>query len=228
MFQARGYRHSANGLKASIGPLQRVAAAIGFAIAITAGFAGFSVADTAPPDPIQEARALVDRATAILKDPKLTLTEERQQLRDLAAPYFDFEDMARSALGYHWRSLTPRQRSEYVELFTAFIEDAYLDKIQDYSGQTLEFLKKVPLEPGYVEVQSRVAQKGAPPISINFMLKQVGNDWKVYDVAVENISVTANYRNQFNRVITRQGFPDLMVKLKKKQTELASLLGKKS
>jgi phospholipid transport system substrate-binding protein len=180
-----------------------------------------------PPDPIQEAQALVNQAVAILTNPHLTLTEERRQIHAMSAPYFDFDDMARSALGYHWKELTPAQRQEFTKLFAAFIEDAYLTKIQDYSGQQIEFLKEQTLEPGFVEVQAQVTHNGPKPIPFSFILKLVDGNWKIFDGSVANISVIANYRNQFNRVINDQGFDALMERLRAKQEELAEILGEK-
>ncbi len=64
------------------------------------------------------------------------------------------------------------------------------------------------------------------PIHLDYQLKQENQDWKVYDVAVDNISITANYRNQFNRVINDQGFDALLSQVKDKQQELMASLGK--
>jgi phospholipid transport system substrate-binding protein len=197
------------------------------AIGMFAGTVTLSRAAVSP-DPMEEARSLVEKAVAILQNPQLTLTQERRELRALAEPHFDFDGMARSTLGYHWRNLTPDQRQQFVTLFTAFMEDAALSKIQEYSGQRMEFTREIPLEPGYVQVQGRVLQNnGAQPIPIAFMSRQVDGQWKVYDMTVENISVIANYRNQFNRVINDRGFDHLMTVMKQKQLELAELLGTK-
>ena len=208
--------------------LLRGAACALLAIGMIAGQANFSRAALGPQDPMEQARGLVEQAIAILQNPHLTLTEERRELRAMAEPHFDFEGMARSTLGYHWRNLTPDQRRQFVALFTAFMEDAALSKIQEYSGQRMEFTREVPIQPGYVQVQGQVLMtNGAQPIPVAFMSHQVDGHWKVYDMTVENISVIANYRNQFNRVINDQGFANLMKIMQQKQLELAALLGNK-
>jgi ABC-type transporter MlaC component len=43
---------------------------------------------------------------------------------------------------------------------------------------------------------------------------------------VDNISITANYRNQFNRVINNHGFDALVSEMRSKQQELLASLGK--
>jgi phospholipid transport system substrate-binding protein len=206
----------------------RIAIAAILTIAVFAAAVPSVRAAVPPQDPIEQARGLVQQAIAILENPHLTLQEERRQLRALAEPYFDFEGMARSTLGYHWRTLTPGQREQFVALFTAFMEDAALSKIQEYSGQRVEFTRETPIADGYMQVQGHaMLNNGSQPIPIGFMCHQIDGSWKVYDLTVDNISVMANYRNQFNRVINDQGFDHLMAVMKQKQLELAEMLGNK-
>lgn len=175
--------------------------------------------------PMAVAKATVDRALSILADKSIPVVQRRKELREAIENNFDFTEMSRSALGYHWRSLTPAQRQDFTHLFTAFIEDAYLSKIQDYSGQKVEFIGQSQLAPGYVQISTNIVEPGKTPLAVNYLMLQQGGTWKIYDVTVDAISIIANYRNQFNRVINDQGFDKLMADLRSKQQELASLLG---
>jgi phospholipid transport system substrate-binding protein len=76
-----------------------------------------------------------------------------------------------------------------------------------------------------LEIDSKIVQAGKSPIPVNYLLEQKDGGWMIYDVTVDAISIIANYRNQFNRVINDQGFPKLMSDLRAKQQQLASLLG---
>lgn len=168
---------------------------------------------------------VVNQALEILANSTTPLAERRRQLRGLVEQNFDFAAMSRSALGYNWRSLSPDQRAQFTKLFTAFIEVAYLDKIQDYQGQQVRFTGQHSLGEGYEQVETQIVQPGKSPISVSYLLEQTGGGWKVYDVTVEAISIIANYRNQFNRIIQQKGFDQLMAELQAKQQQLASLLG---
>lgn len=151
--------------------------------------------------------------------------QRRRALHDLAGSHFDFADMARSALGYHWHNLSEDQRVEFTGLFAAFLEDAYLDRIQDYSDLQVKVTGEQADGAGYARVGTRMVRPEQEPIAVTFSLKLEDRDWKVYDLAFDSISVVANYRNQLSRVINNQGFPALMSKLRQKQAELAALLG---
>jgi phospholipid transport system substrate-binding protein len=187
---------------------------------------GFTVATAhADNDPKTITQTMVNRALQIMGNKSTPIAQRRHQLVEVVENDFDFTEMSRSALGYHWRSLLPEQRTQFTQLFTAFIEDAYLSKIQDYAGQKVEFLGQTSLGQGYTQINTSIVQAGKSTILVNYLLLQKAGTWKIYDVTVDAISIVANYRNQFNRVINDKGFDVLMADLKAKQQELSSLLG---
>jgi phospholipid transport system substrate-binding protein len=51
-------------------------------------------------------------------------------------------------------------------------------------------------------------------------MHKAGAQWRIYDVSIDEISVIANYRNQFNRVINNQGYLQLVADLRVKQQQL--------
>jgi phospholipid transport system substrate-binding protein len=105
------------------------------------------------------------------------------------------------------------------------MEDAYLTKIDSYSGQQIEFKGETRPEPDSAKVSSAVVQSnGDEPIAVDYQLKNENGTWKVNDVTVDNISITESYRNQFNRVINEKGFDALMNEMKTKQQELSNSL----
>ena len=171
---------------------------------------------------------LVDRAMVILRDPQLSLTDKRRELRHVAEARFDFPDMARAAMSPRWDQLSPAQREAYVNGFTAFIEDAYLNKIQDYSGQDIQFVKETSDGPAGAVVYTTVVKRGDEPIALDFHLRQQNGRWEIYDLVIDDISIIGSYRAQFARVLQNQGFDTLMTVLKQKQQELDGLLGQQS
>jgi phospholipid transport system substrate-binding protein len=179
-------------------------------------------ASTTPLDTVNQ---VINKSLPVLRDKKTPVSQRRRQLRDLLEQHFDFADMARIALGYHWRELSPTQRAQFTQLFTAFIENAYLSKIQDYSGQDVAVLGQNSEGEGFARVSSQIIQPGKQPIKVDYLLRSISGDWKIYDVTVDAISIVANYRNQFNRVINDQGFAKLMADMKAKQQQLQASMG---
>jgi phospholipid transport system substrate-binding protein len=199
-----------------------------FAVAILALIVGQEVwpgpawASLTPLDAVNQ---VINKALPVLRDKHTPLPQRRRELRDLLEQHFDFADMSRIALGYHWRELSPAQRAQFTQLFTAFIENAYLSKIQDYSGQDVAVLGQNSEGEGFARVRTQIIQPGKQPIKVDYLLRNINGDWKIYDVTVDAISIVANYRNQFNRVINDQGFDKLMADMKAKQQQLQASMG---
>lgn len=171
-------------------------------------------------------QSLVNQALQILADKGTPQATRARELRDLIAPNFDFNEMSRSAVGYHWKALTPMQRADFVQTFTGFIEAAYGSKIGDYHGQKVNFIKQSSLGEGYAQVFSQIERPGGKaPVPVNYLLEQKDGQWKIYDVTVDDISIIANYRTQFNRVLNENGFDKLLADLKVKQQQLSQTSG---
>lgn len=176
-------------------------------------------------DPMAVVQQTVNDALGVLRNKQVPAEQRRDQLRQIISRSFDFTEMSRSALGYHWKQITPDQKQEFTAVFTTFIEDSYLAKINDYSGQQVQFVRQTKDGAQYAQVATNIVQPGKDPIAVNYRLLSENGQWKVYDVTVEAISIIANYRNQFNRVMNNQGYAKLIADLKSKQASLAASLG---
>ncbi len=176
-------------------------------------------------DPMSVVQSTVNDALAVLRNRQVPAAQRREQLKQIIAKSFDFTEMSRSALGYHWRQISPEQQQEFSQVFTTFIEDSYLAKINDYSDQQVQFVTSRNDGPQYAQVATNIIGSGKDPVAVNYRLLEKDGQWKIYDVTVDAISIIANYRNQFNRVMNNQGYPKLISDLKSKQQALAASLG---
>jgi phospholipid transport system substrate-binding protein len=176
-------------------------------------------------DPMSVVKTTVDQALSVLRDTQTPLAQRQDKLRQIVAATFDFTEMSKSALGYHWKQITPDQQKEFTDAFVAFIEDSYLSKINDYRGQQVAFLSSRNDGPQYAQVNTDIIQPdGKDSVHVNYLLLQEDGTWKIYDVTVDAISIIANYRNQFNRVMNNKGYDVLIKDLKSKQAALAASL----
>jgi phospholipid transport system substrate-binding protein len=175
-------------------------------------------------DPMSVVKTTVNQALDVLRDKNTPLAQRQDKLRQIVAATFDFTEMAKSALGYHWKDITPAQQQEFTTAFVAFIEDSYLSKINDYSGQQVNFLRASNEGAQYAQVNTDIVQPKGDAIHVNYRLLQENGTWKIYDVTVDAISIIANYRNQFNRVMNNKGYDTLIADLKSKQAALAASL----
>ena len=172
--------------------------------------------------PTDQLRGHVDTVLRILADQELRkdgrIQERRAAIRKVANDMFDFTELTRRSLGRHWQARTPADRSEFVELFTELLEHSYISKIEMYSGEKVAFVGET-LDSGLATVRTKIATRQGTEIPIDYRMYQRGDRWLTYDVAVEGISLDANYRTQFNAIIQRSSYHELVKALRAKRDE---------
>jgi phospholipid transport system substrate-binding protein len=169
--------------------------------------------------PLDTVKANANSVLDVLKDPKLKGESgkkiKEQRIEAAAEKLFDFVELSKRTLGLNWNKFTPEQRKEFVELYKKLLKDAYVDKITAYTNEQVNFTKEVPIADNMVEVQSVVVTKGAE-VNIFYRVMKKGNDWKVYDVVIEGVSLINNYRTQFREILGNNPPETLLDTLRKK------------
>jgi phospholipid transport system substrate-binding protein len=132
--------------------------------------------------------------------------------------------MAKRSLGPHWARRSPQEQQEFVRVFTGLLESAYIDQIESANGDKVVYGRE-QMDGDNAVVFTKVQTNKGEEVAINYKLHQVGGDWKVYDVVVEDISLVNNYRSQFNRVLANASFDELMRRLQNKGPEGKSRRG---
>ena len=170
--------------------------------------------------PTEQVRATVDRVLAIVKNSDLKAAGERGDLQTRLAeaiyPRFDFTEMAKRSLGSQWAPRTVEEQRDFVKIFAGVLGNSYARQIESYAGQTILYTREVE-DGGYAQVDTKIVTDKREELSVNYKLHSIGGDWKVYDLVIENISIVNNYRAQFDRVIARSSFGELVRVMKEKQ-----------
>ena len=191
-------------------------------IAIAAVLALVVARDAVAGVPTDQLRGSIDLVLKIVTDPELKkearTAERRRRIRAVVNQIFDFTEISQRGLGRHWQARTPAEREQFVALFGDLLENAYITKIESYSGEKIQYPGDV-IDGDLAVVKTRIVTKQETEIPIDYRMFLNGGRWAVYDVSIEGISLIGNYRTQFNAVIQRSGYPDLVVKLKAKQDE---------
>jgi phospholipid transport system substrate-binding protein len=168
----------------------------------------------------EQVKQTVDGIVGIVADPALKgeakQQERRRRLKEIVYARFDFNEMAKRSLGSHWQKRSPEEQKEFVQLFTEVLESAYLDKLESYKGEKVRYLNERQ-EAEFAEVSTKVIDRKGEELSLNYRLHSVNGDWKVTDVVVENISLVNNYRAQFNRVLAKSSYGELVQAMKQKK-----------
>jgi phospholipid transport system substrate-binding protein len=184
--------------------------------------------DAAAGPPTEQLRTQVDRVLKLLDDAALKAPDRakdrRVAVRKVAEDIFDFGETAKRSLGRHWAARTQEERDEFVKLFGDLLERSYISKIELYGGEKIQYTGD-KIEGDTALVQSKLLTKAGGEVPIEYRMLKKGERWLVYDVVIEGVSLVANYRTQFNKIIQTSSFQDLVKKMKTRQEELGSSAG---
>jgi len=170
--------------------------------------------------PTDQLKQSVEKVQTILSDKSLKgeakLQERREKLREVMNARFDFEEMAKRSLGPEWQKHSPEEQKEFVEAFKGLLEAAYFDKLESYNGEKVRFGNERQ-DQDVTQVDTKITDSKGQDYSVNYRLRDVNGDWKVFDVVVENISLVNNYRSQFTRVLAKSSYQDLVQAMNQKK-----------
>jgi phospholipid transport system substrate-binding protein len=186
---------------------------VAFVIVVLAAIAVALPRSVAAGAPTDQLRGQVDRVLDVLKDSGLEGSARRAAVRQVADGIFDFEETARRALGPHWQPRTPAERQEFVRLFADLLEDAYLSKIDRYQGEKVSWLGDT-VDGNQATVRTRIVTPQGSEIPVDYRMHRGGDRWLIHDVLIEGVSLVANYRTQFNRIIRSSSYGDLVARMK--------------
>ncbi|OQW31535.1 MAG: organic solvent tolerance ABC transporter substrate-binding protein [Nitrospira sp. SG-bin1] len=172
--------------------------------------------------PTDSMKATIDEVLRIVREKELKQPERAEERRHLlervVAARFDYTEMSRRALGAPWNQLTDQQKDEFVDLFRRLLTNSYADKIETYSGEGVQYLNE-RTEKEYAEVRTKVLS-GKTEIPLDYRLINKTDEWRVYDVVVDGVSLVNNYRGQFTKILRASSYSDLVDQLRKKSDKL--------
>jgi len=171
-------------------------------------------------EPTDQMKQTTDKILSILSDPTLKdsqKTEERERLiRKTLDERFDWEEMARRSLAKYWAQRTEEEKKEFVHLYTELLERTYMDKVVGgYSGEKVIY-EGENIENDHGTLKVKIVTKKNTNVPVEYRLRKGGDQWIVYDVSIEGVSLVNNYRAQFDSIMIKVSYANLVKMLKDK------------
>ncbi|HHB77216.1 MAG TPA: ABC transporter substrate-binding protein [Desulfobulbus sp.] len=173
------------------------------------------------PDPTEQMKPFVQKVMKILKnadfkaDPKCIIC---QRLIDVSRERFDFNEMSKRVLGRTWRKLNKEERADFVDLFTRLLQYAYIGKLEKYTDQKVIF-KGERIRGKRAEVQTEL-NDGQQSVAVSYIMLLEGDQWMIYDVIIEGVSLVRNYMEQFKEILRKEKYNGLVKQIEKKVKQL--------
>ena len=175
------------------------------------------------PSPTDIMKRVVDEVfqtlhTYPVAGPPDNLPKRREAIRKIIDSHFDAREMSMRALGRYWKDISDEQRQEFTRLFYWRLYNFYIMRLEAYSDEKVVYDREL-IRGKVAAVSTQVSSKKYPQFDIEYRLKQEGDDWKIYDVVIEGVSLVANYRSQFNSFLAKKPFTELLKALQEKTPE---------
>ena len=173
--------------------------------------------------PQERVQATLQAVSAILEDPALQGTDNEQQrkhrVRQIILASFDFREMARESLGTHWAKLTPSQRDEFTDLFGSLFERSYNRLVLRVLGERKAVYGTESIQQDRAIVSTTLVSRQDAKLPVDYRLVRHREQWAIYDVAIDGVSLAMNYRAQFHKMLRTSSYDMLVERLKTKLEE---------
>lgn len=160
----------------------------------------------------------IESALSILQKKDLVQQEKNKQVTAIVEPMFDFNLMAKLALGRkYWPELSEKNRKKFVDLFVARLKATYVDKLSFYTNERVIYGS--PVQNGIkIRVPTKVISK-TKNYSMLYKLYKSSKGYKIYDIEIEGVSLISTYRSQFYDILSKGTIDDLLLKLEKPENK---------
>src|SRR5215468_3675761 len=168
--------------------------------------------------PTDQLREYTDQVVKVLDDPALARGDRRAAVRKIAHEAFDVTETARRVLARHWQARTPAERDEFTQLFADLLERTYIARLDEYGGERIRYVGE-SIDGELATVRARIVTRAGTEVPVESRMVRRGERWLIYDVLIENVSLVANYRSQFDRIVRSSSYEELVRRLKQKRDE---------
>ena len=178
----------------------------------------FTLNAQAEATPTEQLKSSIEQILNILKDKSIENENRRNQIRTLINDRFYFRAMSQRALARNWKKASKEQQTKFVGLFSQLLENTYIGRIEAYTDERVEYLREKTRNPKRSVVYTQIVTKTAD-IPINYKLAKKNDQWLVYDVVIEEVSLISNYRSSYDEIIKKDGMDGLLSKMQEKVLE---------
>ena len=177
-----------------------------------------AVADVEP-EAEEKLRTSVGKVFTVLSDKELTMDQKKIKVVEITDSVFGYPLMAKLSLGKkHWSKFNSKQRSEFTSLFTELFQDFYVDKLDLFSDEKIQFQPPVLVNKKKVQIPTVLISK-EKEYSMLYKMKKTKNGWRIYDIEIEGVSLIHTYRSQYNHILENGEIEDLLTKMREMKIE---------
>jgi len=165
-------------------------------------------------------RARHNRVRAVLR--QRDTPKRAAQLTELLGEFLDYDMLSELALDQEWKQRSPKERKQFVSLLRQLVERQYQRNMESTLKYKVTWVGSEAIDNANALVKSSAhsrMKKRQPPVEIDYSMHPEGNQWRVWDISTDGVSLVKNYKRQFRRVIKDEGWKGLIDRMEKKLNE---------
>lgn len=174
------------------------------------------------PQPQARVKQMVDSILGVLQQPDLSTAEKKAQVSGQVQEFLNMKSMSRRTLGSYWDGATEEQRQRFSELFVKILEGTYLNRIDDYSAGTVQYLKQRVKDDKAIVDTVIVSKELEIPVQYKMIYEE--GSWQIFDLVIEGVSLVKNYRSSYGEIIRQEGYDGLLTLMSKKVQTMESTM----
>jgi phospholipid transport system substrate-binding protein len=165
-----------------------------------------------------------DAVLGILQDKSLGSDDKRARIEEVVYAEVDFPTLTRLVLARNWGRFTPEQKKDFEREFKQHLSVTYGKNVDNYKNERVQIVGDRKEIRDDWTVQTRIIRGGPDDIAVEYRLRQREGQWRIIDVIVEGVSLVANFRSQFQEIISNRGVDHLIKLLREKNAKGESVL----
>ena len=186
-----------------------------------------SAAVTAIESPVELLERTSQQVIKILREDSELLAEDPARvykiIDDYILPHLDDVTMAKLAMGKNWKKASKQQKLAFVEEFRNLLIRTYSKSLVEYKDQDIKYFPVHLAEDSKkTSVKAEIIQPGGPSVPMAYRKRIKNNEWKVYDIKIDGISLVTSYRGTFTQEVRKSGIDGLLQYLRDKNSKLSS------
>jgi len=176
------------------------------------------LAAQAAPGPREVVEQTSGQVIAVLNEPGLSREARRERVEAIVVANMDFPTVSRLVLARNWSRFSPQQQEEFMREFQRHLAATYGRRLDEYQNETVTILSDRREANGDWTVRSKIVRgaDGRNDILVDYRLREIAGQWKIIDFIIEQVSLVANFRAQFQDMVARGGPEHVLQVLREK------------
>ena len=177
-------------------------------------FLSLVVSAWAMPQPQEQIEGMINSVLSVLQQTGLTAEEKKSRVSGRVQGFLNMTSMSERTLGLYWQGATEEQRQHFSDLFVKVLEGTYLNRVNDYSGGTVQYLKQ-RVKGNKAIIDTKFVSDDLE-IPVQYKMIYENDRWQVFDMVIEGVSMIRNYRSSYGEIIRKDGLDGLLALMEQK------------